>query len=137
MKKMSYYESRDQFAVLDLIASFNFKSASSISFLLGTESDKLLLNDGTSIQCGKGFVFKVVGSVDVHYPCDDHVKAKVRVELPDRYHSHDQMQQFVKQLFWELTIPADETYEAAFVSARCQTLIEQAIDRNGLTDRIS
>jgi hypothetical protein len=136
MKKMSYYESKDQLAVLDLFAAFNFKSTSSISFLLGTESDKLLLGDGTSIQCGNGAVFNVVGSADVHFPCYDHVKARVRVILPEGYHTYDQMQQLVKQLFWELAIPADETYDAAFLSASHQTSIEQAIDRNGLTDRI-
>ena len=38
------YENGDRFPVLDLIASFQFKSPGSVSFDLGTESDTLHFN---------------------------------------------------------------------------------------------
>jgi hypothetical protein len=64
------YEHGDRFLVLDLTASFSFKSPGSISFDLGTLSDGM---------------FSVIGWVDVHHPCEGHIKAKFRVLLPARY----------------------------------------------------
>src|SRR4029079_11451438 len=95
------YEHGDRFTVLDLLASFAFKSSGSVSFDLGTD-------------CG---VFKLVGWVDVHHPCEGHIKARFRVLLPARYHGPEQMRDFVQQMFSALGIPADETYEVEFVSA--------------------
>ena len=115
------YEHGDRFAVLDLLASFAFKSSGSVSFDLGTEG---------------GGVFNVVGWVDVHHPCEGHIKARFRVLLPARYHALEQMPDFVQQMFSALGIPPDETYEAEFVSAHHRTGIEQVTDRDGGTDRL-
>lgn len=115
------YEHGDRLAVLDLVASFAFKSPGSVSFDLGTE---------------EGGGFKVVGWVDVHHPCEGHLKARFRVVLPVRYHAPEPMQGFVRTMFSALGIPADETYEAEFVCAQHRTRIEQATDRDGGTDRI-
>jgi hypothetical protein len=125
----------DRFPVLDLLARFAFKSPGSISFHLGTESDTLSLG-GETIAVHPGCVFNVIGWVDVHHPCEGHIKARLRVLLPARYHGWEQMRLLVEQVFSALGIPADETYEAHFVSADRQTGLEQATDRDGKTDRL-
>src|SRR5580765_3676013 len=102
------HEHGDRIAVLDLLASFAFKSPCSVSFDLGTDG---------------GGVFNVVGWVDVHHPCEGHIKARFRVLLPARYHAWAQMRDFVQQMFTALGIPTDETYEAEFVSADHRTQI--------------
>lgn len=127
----------DNFPVLDLIAKFRFKSPGSISFGLGTESDTLDFPDeGISFSVGRGGVFNVVGSVDVHYPCEGHIKVRMCALLPARYHHWEQMKEFIERVFAVLAIPADETYEAEFVSVDRHTCIEQPVDRHGMTDRI-
>ena len=77
-----------------------------------------------------------MSSVDVHHPCEGHIKARLRVLLPARYHGWEKMRELVERMFAALGIPADETYEASFASAEQQTGIEQATDRDGLTDRL-
>jgi hypothetical protein len=42
----------DRFAVLDLVAEFQFKTASSVSFQLGTKGDTIQL-PGMDEPCGK------------------------------------------------------------------------------------
>jgi hypothetical protein len=128
---------RDEFPLLDLVASLEFKSASSLSFRLGTKGNTLKLPDmDEPWVVGPGLIFTVIGWLDVHYPCDGHIKAHLRVCLPERYHEWQQMRELVNQVFEELGIPADETYEADFVAASRQTGIEQATDRDGMTDRL-
>lgn len=129
-------EHPDKFPVLDLIAMFRFKSPGSISFDLGTRSDTLVSDEGVSFPVGPGGVFKVAGSVDVHYPCEDHIKVRMCVPLPARYHQWERMNALVERMLAVLTIPADETYEAHFVSADRHASIEQPVDRHGMTDRI-
>jgi hypothetical protein len=130
------YEHGDRFPILDLIASFAFKSPGSVSIDLGTESDTLFLSDRETMTIGPGGVFNVIGWVDVHHPCEGHIKARIRVLLPARYQTTEQMGEFVVQLFSALGFPEDETYEASFVSADHQKGIVQATDRDGLTDRL-
>jgi hypothetical protein len=123
--------------LLDLLASLAFKSVSSLSFNLGTKGDTLKLADREEpMFLGTGIVFTVIGWLDVHYPCEGHIKAQLRVCLPDRYHQWERMRDLVRQVFDRLGIPADETYEAHFVVASKQTEIEQATDRHGMTDRL-
>ncbi|HEV3080805.1 MAG TPA: hypothetical protein VGY66_13535 [Gemmataceae bacterium] len=121
MTSLFLYEQGDRFPILDLVASFAFKSPGSVSFELGSESDG---------------IFDVIGCVDVHHPCEGHIKAQLRVLLPARYHSWEQMRELVERVLSALGIPADETYEASFVSADQQTGIVQATDREGMTDRL-
>ena len=130
------HDNGDRFAVLDLLASFAFKSPGSVSFDLGTDGDTLFPSDSEPIYVGPGTVFNVIGWVEVHYPCEGHIKARFRVLLPSRDHVWGQMRDFVQQMFFALGIPADETYEAEFVSADQKARIEQATDRNGMTDRV-
>ena len=132
------FQSRDtEFPVVDLVASLSAKTETSISFNLGRYSDVLELpEDGTCISVGPRGVFNVIGWLDVHHPCHGHIKTNVRVVLPNEYLEWESMRDIVHQVFSALSIPADETYEASFVSPDQQTGIEQATDREGMTDRI-
>ena len=126
-----------EFVLLDLVAQLEFQSASSLSFHLGTKGDTLHLPDREEPWVmGPGMVFTVIGWVDVHHPCEGHIKTQLRICLPEKYHEPERMRGLVHQLFEQLGIPADETYEALFVAASRQTGIEQARDRNGMTDRL-
>jgi hypothetical protein len=131
------WQKGQEFALLDLVAALKFKSASSLSFELGTKGGDLWVPGMVEPRViGPGMVFTVIGWVDVHYPCEGHIKTQLRVCLPKRYHEPEQMRNLVQQLFKELGIPADETHEAEFVAASKQTGVEQATDRHGMTDRL-
>ena len=133
----SRWKAGDEFQILDLVASFAFKSASSLSFELGTRGDSLML-PGMIEPCATmpGRVFTVIGWLDVHHPCQGHIKAQVRVCLPDRYHEWQRMGELVREVFEHLGILPDETYEAHFVASSRQTRIEQARDRHGMVNRL-
>ncbi len=140
---MSRFVDRDSgFRVLDLSARFAFRSATSISFDLGRYSDTLTLPGGDlfggeiTMNFGPGAVFTVTGRVDVHHPCEGHIKAHLRVVLPAEYHPFEKMRDFVATVFEALEIPSDETFEAKFVSPEQQTGYENATDREGMSDRM-
>jgi hypothetical protein len=139
----SRFEDPDSgFQVLDLSARLAFKSATSISFDLGRYSDTLTLPGGDLLggdfvmDVGPGGVFKVTGRVDVHHPCEGHIKTQLHVLLPAEYHPFEQMKVFVATVLEALGIPSDETFEASFVSPEQQTGYENATDREGMSDRI-
>ncbi len=108
-----------EFTVLDLRTGFEFKTATSIGFHLGHSRPR---------------AFFVVGRLEVHHPCEGHVKARLTVVLPEEYHPAERMCDLVRQVFAELGIPADETYEAHFVAPGRQSALFQHTDRNGVTD---
>jgi hypothetical protein len=106
--------------IADLRADLEFKTSTSIGFQLHQE----------------GYVR---GWVEVHHPCDGHIKARIRGELsPSRAPNLDNAtaRQILDKLFVALRIPQDETYEAEFVSSTDGVVyLEQCVDRDGLTDR--
>jgi hypothetical protein len=131
------WERGQEFVLLDLVAQMEFKSESSLSFYLGTKGDTLLLPGMEEPWVtGPGIVFTVIGWVDVHYPCEGHIRAQLRICLPEKYHEPERRLELVQQLFGRLGIPADETYEAHFIAASRETLIEQAWNPHGKTDRL-
>ena len=139
----SRFDDRDSgFRVLDLSARFAFRSPTSISFDLGRYSDTLRIPSGGPfgddfvMKVGPGGVFKVTGRVDVHHPCAGRIKAAIHVVLPAEYHPFEQMRELVRAVFDALAIPADETFEAIFVSPEQQTAYENATDREGMSDRM-
>ncbi len=131
-----------RFPVLDLSARFAFKSATSIAFDLGRDSDTLRIpgydpsGDDFVMNVGPGGAFYVTGRVDVHHPCEGHIKAQLHVVLPAEYHAFEPMRELVMMVFEALGIPSDETFEAHFVSPEEQTVYENPIDREGLSDRM-
>lgn len=130
------------FRVLDLSARLAFKSAASVSFDLGRHSDTLVLpgggfrGDDLVLDVGPRGVFNSIGRVDVHHPCEGHIKTQLRVVLPAEYQRIEQMREFVATIFGALGIPSDETFESLFVSPEQQTSYENATDREGWTDRL-
>jgi hypothetical protein len=119
-----------QFAVLDLIADVEFVTATSIRFQLGNWED-----GGGPAREPRGGVFRVVGSVDVHHPCVEHIKAQLVAILPAQYNDVGKMLGFVQTIFAELAIPFDETYEFDLVVPAEQMSFGQCVDRNGESDR--
>jgi hypothetical protein len=139
----SRFGDRDSgFRVLDLSARFAFRSATSISFDLGRYSDTLRLPSGGPLggdfvmNVGPGGAFKVTGRIDLHHPCEGHIRTQLLVVLPAEYHPFERMREFVGAVFEALGIPPDETFEALVVSPGQQTAYENATDREGMSDRM-
>jgi hypothetical protein len=123
MDTTRFAEGDDAFSFLALTANVAFKSPSSISFNLGRWS-----------HCR--FVFTHVGCIDVHHPCDGHIKTQLRIQIPAQYHDLDQMKSIINQTFDALSIPLDETYEAVFFAGERQIELGQITNREGISDRI-
>jgi hypothetical protein len=119
-----------QFAVLDLIAEVDFMTATSIRFQLGNWGD----GSGPAEEPGGGS-FDVIGSVDVHHPCDDHIKAQLVAILPARYNDAARMLELVRTIFAELSIPSDETYDLDLVVPAERISSGKSVDRDGNSDR--
>lgn len=76
------------------------------------------------------------GWVDVHYPCQGHIKARIRGALPDTFLEAPKVQQFVAHLLRHLRINEDETYEATFFKATKVVELGKSVNREGTKDRI-
>jgi hypothetical protein len=99
MNTARFNSREDIFSLLDLTARFKFKTASSVSFSLERHSKSLCPT-------------RQVGWIDVHYPCQNHIKLQIRISLPAEYHAADKLKTIVAEVFAATQIPADETYEA-------------------------
>jgi hypothetical protein len=116
----------DAFAVLDLVAAFRFKTASSLSFQLGTRGDTLQLPGmDEPWTLGAGRVFTVIGWLDVHHPCEGLHRLQLRVGLPDRYACWESMRDLTPQVKAALELPADEPYHISLVGLSRQTSMEE------------
>src|SRR5271170_2198239 len=60
---------------------------------------------------------KHLGWIDVHFPCFNHVKVRIRGALPESYLEPTKMRLFVSELLEKLHIEKDETYQATFFKA--------------------
>ena len=122
---LSQFNSRkDSFRVLDLTARFSFKTESSISFSLERHSKGLLPT-------------RQIGWIDLHYPCDGHIKVQVRISLPSEYHADDKFRAIVTAIFAAVSVPVDETWDAVLFETRGVMETGQPVNRDGLTDRLS
>jgi hypothetical protein len=141
MDMSRFSKTNGQFSLLDLTAKVEFMSYSSLSFDIGRLSNTLRLpTDEHDKEVGfsgeRLFVSIVIGWIDVHHPCDGHIKTQLRIRLPAEYHLVDQMKSIIHRIFEVLDIPLDETYEAVFFTCDRITGIEQATNREGMTDRL-
>jgi hypothetical protein len=115
------------FDVLDLSAKLAFKSETSIAFSIGRP-----------FVTRSGPVGSVcVGWIDVHHPCDGHIKAQLRIRIPPEYHEFDKKKNVIRTVFGALSIPLDETYEATFFSSDNVQSVQQRTNRDGIWDAIS
>ena len=116
----------DEFSVLDLVAVFQFKTASSVSFHLGTKGDTLQLPGmDEAWVLGAGRVFSIIGWLDAHHPCEGLHRLQLRVGLPDRYVCWESMRDLVPQVKAALGLPADEPYHISLVGLSQQTSTEE------------
>jgi hypothetical protein len=89
------------FSVLDLDARLAFRTPSSISFSVEWNE-----NDHDS-KFRKGWI-------DVHFPCDDRIKAMMRISLNEPYPDWKSQKAIIDTLFRVLDIPGNVTYKALF-----------------------
>jgi hypothetical protein len=115
------------FDVLDLSAKLAFKSETSIAFSIGRPC--VTRSGPVGSVC--------VGWIDVHHPCDGHIKAQLRVRVPAEYHDFDKKKIVIHTVFEALSIPLDETYLATFFSSDNVQCIEQRTNRDGVWDAIA
>jgi hypothetical protein len=113
----------DKFSLLDLTARFNFKSASSVSFSLERHSKSLLPT-------------RQIGWIDVHYPCQGHIKLQIRISLPTEYHTAEKLRMIVAAIVTATEVPVDEPYEVLLFAAKEPMGMAQPVNREGITDRI-
>jgi hypothetical protein len=117
----------DEFAVLDLIARFRFKTACSVSFELGTKGDTLDLpgrRNRRRLVVAPGRVFSIIGWLDAHHPCEGYHRLQLRVGLPDPYVCWESMRDLVPQVKAALGLPADESYRVCLTELTRQTAME-------------
>src|SRR5688572_25100506 len=88
----------DKFSMLDLTARFSFRTASSLSFALERYSKSLCPT-------------RQVGWIDLHYPCEGHIKLQIRISLPSEYHAGEKLRAIVTAVIAATGVPADGTYE--------------------------
>ena len=101
--------SKGEFQVHDLAASLEFSTPTSAGFSL-TRTEKPQLNSIPGRE--------TVGWLDVHHPCDNHPRARLRIALPresfELLQTHNQRLGLVRDIFTALAIPVDESYDALF-----------------------
>jgi hypothetical protein len=115
----------DEFAVLDLVAQFQFKTDSSLSFQLGTKGDSIQIPGRSEPWVlGGGRVFTVVGWLDVHHPCDGPHRLRLRVGLPDKHVCGKSMRSLVPDVIAALGLPADASYHVTIVRMTQQSSME-------------
>src|SRR5262245_33794513 len=121
-----------EFPVLDLVAQFQFKTPSSLSFQLGKSVDRntprLPEMDGGEpwdFLLESGSVFVVIGYLDAHHPCEGLHRLQLRVGLPDRYVCWESMRDLVPQVKAALGLPPDESYHVSLAGLSRQTSTEE------------
>jgi hypothetical protein len=125
------WKNGDGFALLDLIAQFQFKTASSLSFQLGKvvdhNSPRLpeMGDEPWDFLLESGTVLVVIGWLDVHYPCDGLHRLQLRVGLPDRYLCWESMRDLVREVLAMLELPNDESYHVELDGLSQRTSMEE------------
>jgi hypothetical protein len=116
---MSFLESRIQnlrFSAMSAELACAFCTQTSASF---------------SIKVGKRS-----GWVDVHFPCDGHIRVRIRGALPDEYLEPSRIRTLVSALLDQLKIQRDETCEATFFKPTKIIEMGKSVNRDGMSDRI-
>jgi len=76
------------------------------------------------------------GWIDVHFPCQGHIKVHIRGALPAERLDAAKIQELISELRRHLKIPPKETYEAYFFKPVNVVATVQPVDREGKSDRI-
>jgi|JI9StandDraft_1071089.scaffolds.fasta_scaffold03561_2 hypothetical protein len=119
----------DLFHVLDLVARLEDKSSNSLFFELGKQVDRNSripemerAEDGSDrpdkwdwlLATEIGTIW--IGTLDVHYPCENFHKLRLRVSLPVRYLQSEHMREIACTVVATLGLPADVTYRIDMVA---------------------
>jgi hypothetical protein len=119
MNTDKFTHGKGTFDALDLSMRFKFKSPSSIGFKFATKQAQ----------------HTIIGEMQIHQPCEGHIKARVYIQLPSEYKECKLLVQILEAAFRELGIPPDETYELSFDNSEDGLFTCQPLNREGLTDR--
>jgi len=76
------------------------------------------------------------GWIDVHFPCEGHIKVRIIAALPDDLLEASKIRELIPNLLGRLKIQPDETYEATCFKPTRILEIGRAVNRKGMTDRI-
>ena len=112
MNTVRFNSGEDIFTLLDLTARFKFKTASSVSFSLERYSKSLCPT-------------RQVGWIDVHHPCENHIKLQIRISLPSEYHNPQKLRIIIAEVLAATEIPGDETYETLLFAESGPMLMAQ------------
>jgi hypothetical protein len=125
------WKNGDEFPILDLVAQFEYKTSSSLSFQLGKTVDRHsprlpeMCSDEQWEFVTEHPIFVVIGWLDVHHPCDGSHPLRLRVGLPDRYVSSESMRDLVPQVKAALGLPADVPYQVDLAGLSQQTFTKE------------
>ena len=104
----------DRFDLLGLTAQFDFKTQTSISFLVGE---------------GPSHFFAVLGKIEVHHPCvaefEDAAKVRMRISLPTQYLTEEKMAEAIKALYSALEIPNEDLHQIRFFEVGPKAFVVQ------------
>jgi hypothetical protein len=76
------------------------------------------------------------GWIDLHYPCEGHIKLQIRGSLAEDCLNPLVIQTLLPMIIKETGIDPATTYSAIFFKSSKEMHITQAVDENGMTDRI-
>ena len=83
-----------------------------------------------------GMIQREVGWLDVHHPCDGHIKTQTHGVLPDSLLAYKELRFLVEELLRWLEIPANETWELRVSAPHNQIGMSNPVNAEGMTDRI-
>jgi hypothetical protein len=122
MKLGKYMPRGLEFTVLDLIAVYQYKTATSIGFSLGRYTDGR--KPAASLQeAARGGVFECQGTLVVHHPCEGDYEVRITVVLRSQDHDWQVQHEAMRPLFAALEIPKSATYFATFITPGEQSAI--------------
>jgi hypothetical protein len=117
----------DEFPILDLVAQFRFRTASSLSFdlgkLFGPEDPRPPEMDEELWEFLHEDVRIIIAWLDAHHPCEGFHRLQLRVGLPERYICWESLRDLAVEAKAALGLPVDEPYyvELAGLSRRVVT----------------
>ena len=115
---------KDWFDVSNIRVYFEFKTASSIIFLVGPI---MMTTRHRTIS----------GSIQLHHPCVGHIKAYMIASLPPCYGEFNFLRELRKSVFTNVGIPLDETFELHYTDSTASKSgleIYQDTDREGFSN---
>jgi hypothetical protein len=112
-----------RFTTLDFVAQLDFHTGSSASYECTRHSASLCPH-------------RQIGWIDIHWPCEGHISARLRIALPEEYHGWTRLEEIRRCVFHAMGIPEDETWEVECFDRQSIVRMDQRVNRDGFTDRL-